>query len=267
MKSVICVFLTLMVLLALFAIPASAEHALPVKEISAHMMTTLRAGGGSSGGGGGSSGGGSSSGSSHHTGRGPRGENSIVGNIFTGVLFVLFFFGAAVVFRLKLSKYARNTKKLMSMLERRDSAWKYKHIQKQVKTTYFVVQKAWTDANLEPAKPYMSETLFESFQTKINWMVFKQEKNVLKNIQLKDAVPVSVYDHPDDTLDHVWFYIKGKMIDYTVNTETNQRINGNPLPTTFEEYWQFTREQDHRWVLNQILQKDEADQIAFTEQC
>lgn len=150
------------------------------------------------------------------------------------------------------------------MLEHKDRAWKYKNIQKQVRITYFAVQKAWTEANLEPAKQYMSDNLFQNFQTKINWMIFKNERNVLKQIQLKEAIPVSVYDHPDDTLDHVWFYIKGKMIDYTIHTETNEKIRGNTMPDAFEEYWQFTRTQDNRWVLNQILQKDEADQIAFT---
>ena len=150
------------------------------------------------------------------------------------------------------------------MLERKDSAWKYKNIQKQVRVAYFAIQNAWTTANLEPAKPYMSDELFESFQTKINWMIFKNEQNILKQIKLKEAIPVAVCDHADDTLDHVWFYIKGRMIDYTINTQTNAKISGNAMPENFEEYWQFTRTEKNLWVLNKILQKDEADQIAFT---
>ena len=54
------------------------------------------------------------------------------------------------------------------------------------------------------------------------------------------------------------------MIDYTVNTETNMRTDGATTPKSFGEYWQFTRKEKGVWVLNMILQEDEADNIAFT---
>ena len=96
-------------------------------------------------------------------------------------------------------------------------------------------------------------------------MAYKNQRNVLKMIRLIDVQPVSVYDNEDDALDHIWFYIEGSMIDYTVDTLTNAKISGNVFPESFVEYWQFTREPNRRWVLNKILQKEEAEQIVFSE--
>ena len=78
------------------------------------------------------------------------------------------------------------------------------------------------------------------------------------------ALPVAVHDDPDNSRDYIWFYIKGKMIDYTINTNTQMKISGNTFPTAFVEYWQFTRK-GNSWVLHKILQKDEEDQIPFGE--
>ena len=178
--------------------------------------------------------------------------------------FLLIGSATTIVYRLRLSKYARNTKRLMRLLQKKDSAWKYKHIQKQVRSTYFSIQKAWTNLDMKPTQALMSDELYESFQTKLSWLKYKSQKNVLKHVRLLEAIPVAVYDDRDDSLDFVWFYIKGRMIDYTIDTETNAKIDGSTFPERFAEYWQFVRTNDDRWVLNRILQEDEADEIVFT---
>jgi predicted lipid-binding transport protein (Tim44 family) len=133
-----------------------------------------------------------------------------------------------------------------------------------VRTTYFAVQKAWSNLDMTPAKRYMSESLFDNFQTQLNWMKLKDQRNILKKVKLKEAIPVSLYDSEDDTQDLVWFYIKGRMIDYTIDTKTNMKIDGSSVAEGFCEYWQFVRREGNTWVLNRVLQKDEGDQIAFT---
>ncbi len=255
-KRIIAVFLMAVLFVSLFAVTVSAARPdVPI--------TSLRAGGGSSGGGGGSSGGGSSS-HTNHSNTANRGNNNPYSAILGLVGFVLVSSGATLVYRFRLSKYARNTKKLMKLLQKKDSAWKYKNIQRQVSKAYFVIQRAWTALDMSPAKLYMSEELYQSFETKISWIKYKNQRNVLKRIKLLDAAPVSLHDDPEDTDDHVWFYIKGSMIDYTVDAETGERLDGSPIPESFVEYWQFKRTSDDRWVLNSILQEDEAEGIAFS---
>lgn len=267
MKNFLCCFFSVILLVTvLFAVGDNTTALL--RNEAQYKTTILRAGGGGGSGGGGGGGSGGSGGGSHTGGNGASsqgGERSLVGDILFYILFVFAAFGTSIIFGIKLSKSARSSKKLMKMLQNKDGAWKYKNIYDQVKKTYYIVQKCWTNMDMLPAKSYMSEELYQNFNTKLNWMDYKNQRNVLKMIRLIDAIPVSVYDNDDDKLDHVWFYIEGSMIDYTVDKFTNAIISGKVYPERFEEYWQFTRESDRRWVLNKILQKHEEDQIAFSE--
>ena len=153
---------------------------------------------------------------------------------------------------------------MMKRLMKGDHAWKCEKVLDTVKAAFPVIQAAWSNMDLSPAAQYMSEELHGSFETKLNWMAYRNERNILKRIRLLRALPVAVHDDPDNSRDCVWFYIKGRMIDYTVDTDTNAKISGSRLPSSFVEYWQFIREKD-RWVLHKILQKDETDQIPFDE--
>lgn len=264
MKKILsCLLVFVLLALVTFSI-GDKQFQLVNTEIKCETILLRAGGGGGSGGGGGGSGG--SGGGGHTTGGSGQGEE---GSVFSNILFYFVFvfatFGASIVFGIKTAKRARNSKKIMKMLQNKDNAWKYKEVEKQVEQTYHIVQKCWTNMDMSPAKLYMSEELYENFNTKLNWMAYKNQRNVLKMIRLVDAQPVSVYDNEDDSLDHIWFYIEGSMIDYTVDTVTNSKISGNIFPESFVEYWQFVRKSNRRWVLNKILQKEEAEEIVFSE--
>ena len=55
----------------------------------------------------------------------------------------------------------------------------------------------------------------------------RKERNVLKRIRLLDIKPVFVHDEEDDTKDFIWFYLKGKMVDYVINTDTLEKVEGS----------------------------------------
>lgn len=264
MKRVLCLLVVLSLLLSILIIPVSALESCEQMDSVIVSRLVRRAGGGSSGGGGG--GGGSSGGSGGHLHRSnPNRSDDPISMLVGLFIFLLMGSGATLAFRLRLSRSARNTKRLMALLEKKDSAWKYKHLQHRVRVSYFAIQKAWSRLDMQPSRQYLSESLYNTFQTQLNWMKVKNQQNILKHVRLREAIPVAVHDDPDDSLDHVWFYIKGRMIDYTVDTQTGQRLEGNPFPESFCEYWQFVRVEGNLWVLNQILQEDQAQEIAFTE--
>ncbi|MBQ8575263.1 MAG: Tim44 domain-containing protein [Clostridia bacterium] len=266
MKRILTVLAIVALLLTFLNMSVFAQQDLSVATFAAESEAGfLRAGGGGGGGGGGSGGGGGGSSGTHASGGYGTGYRTVLDDIIFGILFIFSLFGTAIIFRFKLSKYAINTKRLLNLLQTQDSAWKYKDIQKQVRETYFIVQKSWTALDMKPAQDYMSDALYEKFCTKLDWMKYREERNVLKRIKLYEAVPVSVYDDNDDSRDYVWFYISGSMVDYMIDTTTNLKISGTTVPEVFGEYWQFVRKNNGRWVLNKILQKDESDQIIFTE--
>ena len=262
MKRFWILLLAAFLLLPCITLSVSADF--EVRHAPAPVQSTLgmRAGGGSSGG---SGGGGSSGGSSGHHSTG-RGSSDPISTVIGFVLFLLVSSAAAIVFRFRLSRYARNTKRLLKLLQKKDSAWKYKHIQSRVKEAFYAIQRAWTASDMQPARQYLSETLFDSFQTKLSWMKIRGQRNVLERIRLVEAIPVALHDDEDDRQDFVWFYIKGRMVDYTLDLETDEVLDGSTMPSSFAEYWQFTRTSENRWVLDQILQEDEGDSIRFTEE-
>ena len=95
-------------------------------------------------------------------------------------------------------------------------------------------------------------------------MEMNHEQNILQDIRLLKHKVVGVGDSRDDEQDFCWYYIKGRMVDYTIDTCSNQLIQGSTKPSSFEEYWRFQR-QDGVFVLDEILQKDEISLDQFTD--
>lgn len=86
----------------------------------------------------------------------------------------------------------------------------------------------------------------------------------MRDIRLLSALPVAVHDDENDAIDFVRFYIKGSMVDYVIDTETQQILSGSTAPAKFVEYRKFTRRGSDR-VLAEILQKNEAGKITFCD--
>lgn len=258
----VCLSLISLLCCSGFSVSAARDQTEPADFSIASQLQPVRAGGGEGGGGSGGGGGGSAGtgGYSGDTG-GYYPSRQRSRNPFSwligGAAFVLITFGTAILFRLRLFGRYRNARKLIRRLERNDSGWNYEELQAQVRRAYFLIQNAWNNLDMTPAKEVMSPALFENFQAKLYWMSCRQEQNILGEIRLLEATPVAANDNEDDSLDYIWFYITGSMVDYILNTETQMVVRGNTKPEKFGEYWQFIRNEQGNWVLNQILQKDQ----------
>lgn len=225
-----------------------------------------RAGGGSSGGGGGSSGGGGGSSGAYvrrpnHRDRRSGREVSLLERIIGIGLFVSFGYSSVIIIKIKLTKLKNKSKLEIKELEKKDNSWNYEDMKDFVSEAYFVIQESWKDNDMKKASSYMMPELLEQFQIKLNWMEMQKKKNIMDKIELVDAYPISLNDDKEDTKDYVWFYIKGKMIDYIINTETSELIEGSLHRKSFVEYWQFKKNKDKKWALNKILQEEEKDKI------
>lgn len=263
MKRVFCFVIIALMILTGVSIIACAEDANIADYAPA---VSLRAGGGGSGGsgGGGSGSGGSSSdgGSYAHSDTGQ--PQTLFNSVLQFILMPFVLFSSSIIFFIRLTKRSRKSKKLIKQIMQRDSAWKYEEISAAVNDGFYAIQTAWSNMDMTAASQYLSDELCGSFQTKLNWMKYRNQRNILKNISLVQALPVAVHNDLDNSHDYIWFYIKGKMIDYTIDTNTQEKIEGSTLPAAFVEYWQFVRK-ENSWVLNKILQKDESERIPFSE--
>ena len=252
--------IVLMILIIISLAVFISPRVVNAENIEDYQTITLRAGGG------GSSTGSSSSGSSsgHHTsGARSYGTGGVISNILSAILMVILLCIGTIVLYFKVLRSSFNSKRYMRMLDDKDITWNYKKVERQVIDSYYTIQEAWAEGDMRKAKDYMTQELYENFQSKLEWMEVKKRKNVLEKIRLVNVKPVSVHDDPDDNKDLIWFYIKGKMVDYMINTETLEKVGGSMKATSFVEFWKFTRTKDNRWVLSKILQQEEANKIMF----
>ena len=215
-----------------------------------------RAGGGSSGGSGGSSGGGT--GRSSHTTRGRSTYNqSPIERLASMAGFSLVMVSIAGFRVYKRRQRAiimhREVSETLDILDDQDIFWNEKRIKQQVEKCYYAIQEAWSNQNLEVLKQYLSPSLYESWQIKLNWQQFQGQRNVLSNIKLLKHDVVNLYDSTDNNEDYFWVYIEGKMNDKMLDQE-NQIIESNN--DVFVEYWKFIRNENNIY-LDQILQQDE----------
>lgn len=221
-------------------------------------LVLARAGGGSTSGG--STSGGSSSSHTHsHRSRYPNWgyeEVSPLGNLIIIITMFLVGGSGSIIFAMRVYKKQRKSKKLIRQLKRIDKGWNYNDIEKRVKEAFYIIQNAWCERNQDIARDYMSDRIYELHSNKTNWMIIKNQKNILKDVYLLDIKPVCVKDFLDDSKDAIWFYIKASMVDYTIDEITMEIIEGNSRREKFVEYWKFIRG-EHGWVLDEILQEDE----------
>lgn len=228
-------------------------------------------GGGSSGGGGG--GGGSSSGgstssyhdASYHDGssRYNRRSSNPIEYILSLGAFAIMASAGAIILKVRLSKKKVKSVIAIKNLSKKDHNWDYKEIKKDIEEAFYKVGIAWMERNQDLAKDYMSEKLYKKHKMQTGWMIVRNEKNILKRMKLLGATPIGLIDKVGTSEDFIWVHIKAKSIDYTINEETNEVIEGNRFKSVYyEEYWKFIRGRD-RWILDEIRQIDDINDLDF----
>ena len=216
-------------------------------------------GGGSSGGSGGSSGG-----SSSHSSRHARGTSSPLSSLVSGGAFMLMAGAGGIIFAVHLHRKHSASRALLKQIDDQDYHWNEAVLDERAKKTYYAVQRAWSDMDLDTLKAYLSSSLYGRWQVKLAFMEMNHEQNILQDIRLLKHKVVGVGDRQDDEQDFCWYYIKGRMVDYIIDTQTRQIKTGSTKPSRFEEYWRFQR-QDGVFVLDEVLQKDEITLDQFTD--
>lgn len=216
-----------------------------------------RAGGGG-GGGGSSSGGGGSSHSSSSAGTSDSQGSNVAVVFVQGIFILVVASGGSIVLLQKGRRARRKSRQAMKMFAQMGDNWDAKEIQRQVEDAYFQIQECWRRMDISYGAPYLSEDLQKEFDSKIQWMIVRNEEVIQRDVKLLSAMPVGVQDEPGEEQDVLWYLIHGKMIGYYVNRDTKRVVRGNTRPEAFFEYWKFVY-RNKRWVLQEIRQQNEID--------
>ena len=192
-------------------------------------------------------------------------DNSEINNPIEIILYIIpmiiIVIISSFIFYFKILRSSINSKKYLKILGETDITWEYKNIEEQAKNTFYIVQDSWTKMDLTISKDYITNRLYNLFNKKIETMKENKERNILKKIKLLNIKPISIHDDENNTNDSIWFYIKGFMIDYKIDEETQEKISGSKIPTTFVEFWKFKRNENNKWLLDIIKQKEEIKSI------
>lgn len=189
---------------------------------------------------------------------------SPLANVIQTGVFCLVAGAGGILFSINLYKKKRKSQNLLNKIDDLDPSWNQDQLDQRIEETYYSVQKAWSKKDLSTLQKYLSPPLYDRWLIKLNFMDLRHEENVLKNIQLLDHKIVSVHDFQENEKDSFWVYIKGKMIDYTVDMETREIKEGSTKPSEFIEYWRFLRDKD-TFVLDEIAQKEDKSLDVFTD--
>jgi preprotein translocase subunit YajC len=179
------------------------------------------------------------------------------GGILTTILaFILapFFLIYSIIVSIKLTHRNNKVQDLTAELAKGDKIWNHRNMMATVEQVFFKVQEAWMERNQDLAKDVMSERIYQKHKMQTDAMIDKGVKNILEKMNLEEVMIISISDYLDNSEDKFSVYLKGSMIDYTINDTTYDVISGdNSKSETFKEIWTFIRDR-HKWKLDEIDQ-------------
>jgi hypothetical protein len=230
--------------------------------LTIQLTALARAGGGhSSGGGGGhSSGGGFSSGGSHSSGGGfyfvGGGSGSSSGGSPVIFFVIVGLIGAFLIYRWWLSQQSSESagnnapsvpaagvdlaavQSGLAALQTRDPNFNQQVFLDRAQQTFFVLQNAWMARNLEPARVYLSDGIYNRWKMQIDQMLAMHKRNVLEDLAINGCTVARVAGDPN--FDSITVRIDAWAADYEVNDQ-NQMVSGDKKAAPFTEYWTFIR--------------------------
>ncbi|WP_018342430.1 TIM44-like domain-containing protein [Cytophaga aurantiaca] len=222
-----------------------------------------RAGGGHGGGGGHSSGGGRS-----YTSHGYNSsQNDSSGSVSSALLIIIIVVVGIVVGTIPalLKLKSLFAAKIITHASNKDSVWNADELKKHTEKIFYAMQKAWESRNMDLVKKQVTVKLYEDYKLLLAQMLKNREKNMLSFITIDAITIIGSEDFKDDSKDRFVAYIKGTMLDYTINERSNE-ITENPNRDTapFSDTYHFVRN-NNTWLLEEINNTVRIEDIVLTK--
>jgi len=227
--------------------------------VAGHAITPPQAparaggGGGFSGGGGGFSGGGGGGfgGGGFSSGGGSGSSRPMTSFDFVIILIVVLIIGAfylvqsisqaqrSVITRARKSVTAEQQRRVLAALAQTDPAFSFERFEKRVTSAFQLIQKAWSQQELAPMRPFVSDGIFERFSLQIQEQLDMKYRNVMDNVRVISMRPGFV--ERDNFFDILTVEITASATDYRVSLLSGKEIPGFRRSEKFVEYWSFLR--------------------------
>ena len=208
-----------------------------------------RAGGG--GGGGGSGGGGHGySGYGHNRSYSHSSTDGTYPMMMILLVVVILIIGCIVPALLKLKSHFST--KIITHASNKDSFWDADQLKHHAEKTFRRMQRAWQERNTELVKSHVTAELYTEYKIVLNQMKKRHEKSMLSNINFTETRIIGCEDFKDDSKDRYTAYIKGTLLDYTIDERFDTIIkNQQKTIEHFIDTYHFVRI-NNDWILEKI---------------
>ena len=126
----------------------------------------------------------------------------------------------------------------LSALQTRDPNFNQQVFLDRAQTTFLVLQNAWMARNLEPARVYLSDGIYNRWKLQIDQMVAMHKRNVLEDLAINGCTIARVVGDPN--FDSITVRIDAWAADYEVDDQ-NKMVSGDRKAAPFTEYWTLIR--------------------------
>ncbi len=207
-------------------------------------------GGGFSGGGGGFSGGGGgfSSGRSGGSSRPMTSFDFFIILIILVVVAIVFIYQAVnqgqrnTINRARRNLSSSQQQRVLAAMQQADKTFSFERFSNRVTSAFQLIQKAWSDQQLAPMRPFVSDGIYERFTLQIQEQQDLKYRNVMQNVKVLSMRPA--FMDRDGFFDILTVEITASATDYRVSLLSGKEIKGFRRSETFVEYWSFLRSQN-----------------------
>jgi hypothetical protein len=137
-------------------------------------------------------------------------------------------------------------------LKEKDPNFNEQMFMDRVQTTFFALQKAWMEKNLEPVRVYMSDAIYHRWKMQVDAMASNHKKNIMENLVVLGTQIVKVSSDPN--FDSITVKIDASAADYEVDEQTNKIVFGSKQDQPFTEYWTFIRSGSARTKAGEVAE-------------
>jgi len=139
----------------------------------------------------------------------------------------------------------------VAALQARDPNFNQQVFIDRAQTTFFVLQNAWMARNLEPARIYLSDAIYQRWKLQVEQFVTLHKRDVLEDLAVNGCGIAKVTS--DANFDSITVRFDAIAKDYEVD-DTGKMVSGDKTIQPFTEFWTFIRSQAARTRVGETAQ-------------
>jgi predicted lipid-binding transport protein (Tim44 family) len=142
----------------------------------------------------------------------------------------------------------------LGYIRQMDAAFDPRRFSDTAADIFFRVQGAWMARDMTPVRDVLSPEMYEAMQKDCERLRAERRIDRMENIAVRSVDVTEAWQ--ESGRDYVTVRFLASMLDYTIDEQTNQVIEGSRSePVKFEEYWTFVRPVGpNPWRLSAIQQ-------------